>query len=220
MKYPKLKFALSGTMVTLIVLVFLLIGSCGRGRNTSEVLAPQESVRGSPSVETEDRKLPSLDQILAELDALEKPLKADPMVWGSIKTKLRELLTTRYGQSKSVTKYVPNYDPEHPDLTSASKDYVKPRNLQWESGGTYGRLVWTYVNDGDYNESGQVTIEDIVPLAEHMWEEVTREDSIQELIDEDDGYESPPSYVDGNSLIEFFEGFEVPDRFSVTNGVK
>ena len=85
-----------------------------------------------------------------------------------MKTKLRELLTARYGDGKGTSKWLPDgrLVREH-----ASKDYVKPRNLHWEKDNhpynpsAYGKLVWTYVNDGDYDQNGAVKIADITPLA-------------------------------------------------------
>jgi len=203
MKYPSVKFALSGGLVILAVLVFVLIGSCGKGKSASSLLAPQESVRGSPSVETETRKLPSLDEVLAQLDALEKPGEADPKAWVSVKAKLRRLLVEKYRQGKSVSKYVPGYDPEDPNHTSASKDYVKPRNLQWvaDCNYTYGKLVWTYVNDGDYDQNSIVSISDLTPLAVHYGHTVGTDD-YDEMIDEDDEPAPPPPTYNGDGIVD------------------
>jgi len=144
--------------------------------------------------------------VLAELDALDRPPEADPKAWVSMKAKLRRLLVEKYQQGRSVSKYVPGYDPEDPNHTSASKDYVKPRNLQWvkDSNYTYGKLMWAYVNDGDYNEDGVVNVTDLTPLAVHLDQQVPPDLNpndlifpIQELIDEDG------KYLDGDSVVDY-----------------
>ena len=199
MKYPSVKLALSGGLVILAVLVLLLIGSCGKGKSTSTLLAPQESVRGSPSVETEGRKLPSLEEVLANLDALEKPAEADRRVWMAIKGDLREWLLENYQNARGVRKYDPD-PPEGARPYPPTHDYVKPRDLKWSHSGTYGKLVWTYVNDGDYNQDGTVNVSDITPLAAYYDQHVYQDNTIQELIDEDD--EPNYGFVDGDDLVD------------------
>ncbi|MCD6282618.1 hypothetical protein J7J84_03295 [bacterium] len=84
-----------------------------------------------------------------------------------MKEKLRALLTAKYANGKSTSKY----------RGYSSKDYVKPRNLHWEkdddpySPSPYGKLEWTYVNDGDYTQDGFVAIADITPLAQNFGDE-------------------------------------------------
>ncbi|MCD6283480.1 hypothetical protein J7J84_07800, partial [bacterium] len=121
-----------------------------------------------------------------------------------MKEKLRALLTAKYANGKSTSKY----------RGYSSKDYVKPRNLHWEkdddsySPSPYGKLVWTYVNDGDYTQNGVVAISDITPLAVHVilegqGRQVDGENTILELIDEDGKEDDGDGYVDFNEELEY-----------------
>ena len=197
MKYPSVKLALSGGLVILAVLVFLLIGSCGKGKSASSLLAPQESVRGFPSQETEGRKLPSLDEVLAELDALPAPEGVDESVFSALKSALREALQNTWttgvppvGTGETFTRRgEPVLQTEEKKLVSApptgEANRVNDLELVDNGDGTYA-LTWSYKNLGDYNQDGIVNIMDITPLAVHLGEPEGDPNSITEMIDEDD----------------------------------
>ncbi|MCD6282045.1 hypothetical protein J7J84_00345 [bacterium] len=184
MKSASLKLVLTGIMICLTVLTFVLVGSCGKGRTPAPSIDLEPAVKTGQSV-LNRRNIPPLEELLAELDALEKPSQADPQVWVKLKTDMREWLMATFGDSKGVSKY-PYRDPEKPDPGPPTHDYVKPRDLCWASSGALGKLTWIYVNDGDYDEDGKVSIADITPLAIYYDQEVVYDNSIQELIDEDD----------------------------------
>ncbi|MCD6282042.1 hypothetical protein J7J84_00330, partial [bacterium] len=191
MKNLNVKLVLTGVIACLTVLMLALAGSCGKSKATS----PSSSVEpASMSVKSvlSRRNIPPLEELLAELDALDKPPEVDGALWASLKADMRDWLIETFGKGKGASKYPPNYDLENPDETSATHDYVKPRDLQWEKREddpdeeTFGKITWRYANDGDYDENGVVSISDITPLAMHHGEWVDEDNSIQELIDEDD----------------------------------
>jgi len=198
-------------LMVVALVILLLPASCGKGMSGLDTMEPEVLNRGSPATETGSLAPQSLDEALAELDALAMPPQANPETWLALKTKLRELLTAKYGEGKGTNKWLPEGRPlrEH-----ASKDYVKPRNLHWEkdidsySPSPYGKLVWTYVNDGDYTQNGVVAISDITPLAVHVILEgqgrpVDEENTILELIDEDGKEDDGDGYVDFNEELEY-----------------
>lgn len=159
-----------GVLILLVLLAAALI-SCGKGKGSLAPTGARTATQDSAAQDTGVRKAKSLEDALAELNALEKPLQADPDAWLAMKAKLAKLLTAKLGEGKSAMKYVPCFDQLNAAKTSASKDYVKPRGLHWEkdsdpySPSAYGKLVWTYVNDGDYDQDGIVGVADITPLA-------------------------------------------------------
>jgi len=147
-------------LIVLALVTLLIPASCGRGRSGLNPMKPQVFNRGSPAGEAAASEPQSLDEALSELDSLPMPPQADPETWLALKTKLRALLTAKLGAGKSVSK-----------CGGYSKDYVKPRNLHWEKDNrlinpsAYGKLIWTYVNDGDYTQDGIVAISDVTPIA-------------------------------------------------------
>jgi len=156
----------------LAVLVLLFAGSCG-GRSPTPAAAISSSAHQGSSVEDSS----FLKEELKRLDELPLPEGVDPKLWASLKERMRNFLTDRYSGKQS--SYYEDY-PYHTHF------YVVPRELNWESDVSNGKLNWIYVNDGDYDQGSTVGLEDITPVAIHYDEEVTANNTIQELIDEDD----------------------------------
>ena len=182
MKKVDVKIVFSGIIACLVLLMLVFAGSCGKSKASS----PSSHVElASMSVKSvlSRRNIPPLEELLAELDALDKPPEVDGELWASLKADMRECLLETFGGGKRVSKY----------LGDPTSDYVKPRDLKWEKREddpeeeTFGKLVWRYANDGDYEQDGIVYIEDFTPFAMHYGEYVGDEaNTILELIDEDD----------------------------------
>lgn len=185
MKNLSVKLVLSGVLTCLVVLMLVIVGSCGKSRISAPSINVEPVAKAGSSVWSR-RNIPPLEELLAELDALEKPPEVDSSLWASLKADMREWLMATFDDAKGVSKY-PYRDPEKPDPGPPTHDYVKPRDLCWASSGAFGKLVWRYVNDGDYDQGGKVGIEDIALIAMHYGEYVGDEvNTIRELIDEDD----------------------------------
>jgi|GEM_PF-1184228 len=184
MKCLNMKLVVSGVFICLAAFLVAFSGSCGKSKNGLPSVTVEPTIKSGRSV-WERRKIPPLEELLAELDALEKPPEVDGALWTGLKAEMREWLLETFGNSKEVSRY-PGDDRE-PYEYLGTTDYVKARDLCWESEGNYGKLVWRYVNDGDYNQDSQVSIADITPLAIYYGQQVGDEvNTIRELIDEDD----------------------------------
>jgi len=187
MKSVTAKLVLTGIMLCLAVLMLAIVGSCGKGKAASPSIAVEPVAKSGNSVWSR-RNIPPLEELLAELDALDKPPEVDSALWTGLKAEMREWLLETFGGGKGVSRY-PG-DDEDPPVYLGTNDYVKARNLVWKAAGAYGKLEWRYVNDGDYNQDSQVSIADITPLAIYYGQQVDDEDedlnTIRELIDEDD----------------------------------
>jgi len=174
------KLVISGIIACLTVLMLVFAGSCGKSRTSAPLISVEPAIKSGKSV-WDRRNIPPLEELLAELDALEKPPEVDSALWASLTADMREWLVGTFGEGKSASAY--------PQEGPPNVDYVKARNLHWESEGDYGKLVWRYVNDGDYNQDSQVSIADITPLAIYYGQNVDEEDeefyTIRELIDGD-----------------------------------
>jgi len=148
----------------LAVLVFVLLPSCGKKKSATANISVNPTQSHSQRAVSRP-EVPPLDELLEQLRELQKPPQVEPQLWCSLKSALRERLIARFGNGKGVSSY--------PYQAPKTHDYVKARDLVWEPGGTYGKLKWYYVNDGDYDQGSQVAIEDITRLAMHMDERVT-----------------------------------------------
>jgi len=115
----------------------------------------------------------SLDDALAELDALETPDGVDAELFAELKDALHEALDQRF------SPLIPNPS----SLTTAKLVATPPTgeanrvdDLELiDDGGTYS-LTWHYRNLGDYDQNGTVGIADITPLAMHYSETYTLTD--------------------------------------------
>jgi hypothetical protein len=72
---------LPGVLALLALLVVLAPTSCGKDRGTADLATPQATTRGSPAGEIAESGAQSLDEALAELDALAMPPQANPETW-------------------------------------------------------------------------------------------------------------------------------------------
>ncbi len=208
MKNLSVKLVLSGAIVCLAVLMLAIVGSCGKSRTSAPSINVEPASKSGHSVLSR-RNIPPIEELLEELDALDKPPEVDSALWASLKADMREWLLETFGDGKGVSRY-PG-DDEDPPVYLGTNDYVKARKLVWKAAGAYGKLEWRYVNDGDYNQDSQVSIADITPLAIYYGQQVDDEDeelnTIRELIDEDD--EDP--LVDGDGWVDADDLPETPD---------
>jgi len=135
----------------------------------------------------------SLDDALAELDALETPDGVDPTLFEELKDALESQLESRFSNRDSL--------PGHSRLESRDSRYggkiastppagdanqVKDLAVTDNGDGTF-TLSWHYRNLGDYSQDGRVGIEDITPLATCYGQTVPEGDDncIQAVIDGD-----------------------------------
>jgi PKD repeat protein len=139
--------------VTMLVILMLLVSSCGGERKQSF----SEPAAGSTQH--------TLSASLAELEALMPPQGADQAVFAQIKSALRIALIAR-GEGKFVSA---------PPEGDANR--VNNLALVDIGGGNYA-LLWHYRNLGDYSQDGIVSVADITPLAMHYSQEwVTGEEN-------------------------------------------
>lgn len=68
----KQRIVLSGLVLCLAVLMLVLVGSCGKGRTSAPSINLEPAVKTGHSVLSR-RNIPPLEELLAELDALDKP---------------------------------------------------------------------------------------------------------------------------------------------------
>ncbi len=140
----------------LVCLAVLVLGmaTCG-GKKKHKTMMPAVGT-DKPSLESYAEV--SLDDALAQLDALQPPEEVDPALFETLKGALREALVAR-----NLSKFVSAPPGENSRVTDL--DLVD----NWD--GTYS-LVWHYRNEGDYDQNGVVGISDITPIAMHFGESV------------------------------------------------
>ncbi len=93
-----------------------------------------------------------LDDVLAELDAVESPPGTDAALFDELKVELARVLSERFSSGKVAT------EPPRDDRSRAP--------LSWDEGST--ALRWYYYSTGDYNQDGLVTVSDITPLGQNF----------------------------------------------------
>jgi hypothetical protein len=140
-------YRMNMALLTALIAALILI-ACG-----------QESRRVPSSVITSPQSPASIsiNEALAELDAMQTPKGVDPAVFAQLKTALRAALIAR-GEGKLVST-------PPTGVVNAVPDF----NVTDTGGGT-ADLTWHYYNKGDYNQDGVVGIADITPLAMHYGE--------------------------------------------------
>jgi len=108
----------------------------------------------------------SLDEALAELDALETPEGVEEALFAELKDALASLLTTN-NQKPTTARFA-----SAPPTGEANR--VSDLSITDNGDGTF-TLTWHYRNLGDYDQNGTVGIEDITPLAQHFGEDTAPE---------------------------------------------
>jgi len=193
------RFRLS--VIATVLLVALALAACG-GKKTR--LVPQPAPIGSGGLQAADdahRVAPpiqaaadiSLDEALAELDALDAPDGVDEALFAELKDALSSQLESRFSNRDSLMGHsrLESRDSRFegkfvstPPTGEANR--VNDLAIADNGDGTF-TLSWHYKNLGDYDQNGIVGISDITPLARHFGEEVPADDinrnSIQAVID-------------------------------------
>jgi len=158
-----------------VICVLLLLVSCG-GSQPSAISVQLSD--GSSAQATQENATQSLDQALAELDALQTPEGVDAALFQELKDELAALLAAKSQQSATG-----RFASQAP---CGDSNKVVNLTLVDLSEGEY-RLLWHEVNVGDYDNNGTVGIADITPIAMHYGEEATDSNSATGLIDGYDG---------------------------------
>jgi PKD repeat protein len=132
----------------LIGLLLLGMAACGRRGNKTP---GQGAVLHSSQTTT-------IQDALAQLDALEKPEGVDAKLWNELKGALKSALTTKNHQPTTRTTSTP---------PTGDINKVNDFAISDHGDGSY-TLSWHYRNLGDYDQNGVVGVSDITPLAMHF----------------------------------------------------
>jgi hypothetical protein len=97
----------------------------------------------------------SLNDVLQDIDRYPPPPGVDPVIFNELRKGLKERLTSQ-GRGKYVSA-----------ASTRQEDKIAQPNLhaEWTDGGNTATITWTELLWGDYNNSGEVEITDIEPLA-------------------------------------------------------
>ena len=156
-------------LVGVLAALALLCGACGkRSQQTGTGISATPSGKASSAR--------SLEEVLAEIDAYVPPPEVDRALFERMRAKVRKAVINRRGSKTSS-------DLDLDDLVECNKVNDLKRS-SWQCNPV--KLKWSYRNAGDYDQGGIVAIDDITPLAIHYGESVPDDDTIRELIDEDD----------------------------------
>jgi hypothetical protein len=127
-------------LLALVLLATLM--SCGHSGHSTN------SLRYTP------RQDATLENALAELDALKTPPGVDAAVFTQLKASLRAALVERFNREGKITAKAPQGGVNIVN----DLDYGQNGAMEWE-------LTWTYKNVGDYNQDGIVNVADLTPIA-------------------------------------------------------
>ncbi len=164
-----------GRAVALLAIV-AAISTCGGGRKSALQFFNQgigaQNQRITP-FEPQPVKSVSLAELIAELEELAPPEDVSPQVFGEVKAELlREL------KSRSIERVV-SAPP------SGTENEVTDFTFYDNGDGNY-TFEWSYVNVGDFDQSGIVDIRDVGPLARHFFHNLENgewDDDDDEVID-------------------------------------
>jgi len=137
--------------VAISIVLALLTVSCGHGKSAGtdgKVGAPL-AAPGQGRAST----APTLASILAEIDTYPAPKGVDAVRFAMLKAELKKQLIARKADK------LPSAAP------SGAWDAVTDLDVTTDTGGTQATLTWTEKLWGDYDNSGEVSIGDLVPLA-------------------------------------------------------
>jgi len=172
---------LRGIFLT-VLLCALALGFAACGGRKQPSAASLQSSDGSGGLQAAD----SLDDTLAELNALETPDGVDPALFEELKDALAEALNDPcragiYPRRSATGMYDcgHKWPPYSEGIKLASSPPTGNTNRIEDlacslSDGEYA-LSWLYRNCGDYDQNGSVGIEDITPLAIHFNEDTAPE---------------------------------------------
>ena len=145
-----------------IIGFLVLLVSCGSGGNQPSAVSVQLSDGGGILQAASEPASQSLDEALAELDALQAPEGVDAALFRELKDALASQLGSRPPISADAAKTV---------CQAPVGDHNKPFDLTLvDMGDGEYRLLWHEVNIGDYDNNGTVAIADITPIAMHYGE--------------------------------------------------
>lgn len=138
--------ALNVILIALFTIAILV--SCGHARKVPLVLPDRLA-----ATDTSEADPQWLIDALTELDALQRPADANPSLYAGLKADLTRLL-----HEKVSGKLV----------SSISEDYTVVADLRFKQDSLEADvyLEWSYVNRGDYDQSGTVAIADLTPIAQ------------------------------------------------------
>lgn len=148
----------------LIVLMFLCVLSgmagCDSKRSGAVLLHPSSTTHESPVPTAAAGFAPQAlthEQALAEIEACAPAAGVEPELWDELTAELARVLTAR-----EVSQV-----PVHPPVG----DYNRVAHLQFSAqAGQPLAMTWNYVNTGDYNQDGLVSINDLTPIGQHFEE--------------------------------------------------
>ena len=165
-QYVKLtnrRFVVRLTRTILTACLLGMLVSCAGGRREHPPVAPLPGEGVTPPVISQGASHETtLDEALAELEALATPEGVDDARFSQLKSALANQLRTLNGE-RGTSKLVST-----PPTGEANR--VEDLTLTDNGDGTY-TLTWSYVNVGDYNQDSVVNIIDISSLAAHFHEE-------------------------------------------------
>ena len=177
-------------MAAALAALMLLAGCGGRKHAVVQGFSPgfsqdaKTSPEGLPAEAGLDyRENVSLDDALAQLDALETPDGVDPALFAELKDALAEALVDRSpGRRGSLApqREEPGWLARPTRLgkfvsspPTGNKNRIEDLACSLDDG-EYA-LTWLYRNCGDYDQNGTVGIEDITPMAIHFGEDAAPE---------------------------------------------
>ena len=183
-----------GLLAALMVLAVCI--SCGHSKQVSTPEGSEVTLHAST-----DLDLPKwLVDALSELERLQCPGGADPVVFARLKAKLSLAL-----QEKAYAR----------GASQISSSDTRVRDLRWTQAGEDSDvfLKWGYAALGDYDQNGTVNIADITPIAQNFgksWSGDPYDD------DDEVGYYSLAAVVDGsqNSIVDDNDILEIAGNFN------
>ena len=95
MRNARAILALRSMAFCLGLLVFLLVGSCGKSKGKAPTVGFEPPTKSGQHI-LGRRKIPPLDELLRQLENLRKPSKADRRIWAKLKAEMRRWLFLGY----------------------------------------------------------------------------------------------------------------------------